>query len=414
MNTLYNWLIYLTSSVLKIAAQFNPKLKKFVSGRKEVMTFLRKNIQKTDRIIWLHTASLGEFEQGLPLIETLKLKYPSHKILVTFFSPSGYEVKKNSPVADIITYLPLDTKKNAKTFIQIVNPEMAFFVKYEFWPNFLYELKKHQIPTYLISGIFRKSQIFLNRMGFTKKWLHTFTHFFVQTRESKSLLKSIGFNNTTISGDTRFDRVIEISQRNNKLEFIEEFLNSSKCIVFGSSWPEDEAIYCSFINNSKNQTKYIIAPHNIKPTEIDALQKQLTVPSLRYSEREGKTLSNYNVIIIDTIGLLTKIYSYATIAYVGGGMGKTGLHNILEPAVFGIPVVIGKNYSKFNEALDLVSMGGVISISNEVEFNHTLSTLLKNHKYTKELGSINSNYIQKNSGSTKRITDFIEKTILFK
>ncbi len=410
MKFLYNFLIYAVGLILKFIALFNPKIKLFVNGRKTVFSTLEKNISKVDKTIWIHTASLGEFEQGLPLIEKLKKSYPNHKIIISFFSPSGYEVKKNSPVADCIVYLPLDTIKNAKKFITIVHPEISIFVKYEFWPNYLNELKNSKSKTLLISGIFRDDQIFFKNYGkWMRKSLKTFDHFFVQNTKSKKLLNSINFKNVTISGDTRFDRVSEILTNNNQLKFIDDFKNSKISIVYGSSWEDDEEIYLDFLNNSSN-TKHIIAPHDIKTHKIVKLKEAITKSVVLYSERKGKNLADYDVLIIDTIGLLTKIYSAADIAYVGGGF-KTGLHNTLEPAVFGIPIVIGPNFSKFQEANELVLQKGILSVATKETYNKTIQKLMDNSKYRLATGEINSNYIKNNTGATEKILSHLQKIV---
>jgi len=404
---IYNILTHIAGLFLKGIALFNPKIKLFVNGRKTVFKQLENSISKTDKTIWIHTASLGEFEQGLPIIEKLKTVYPTHKIVVSFFSPSGYEVKKNSKVADCIVYLPLDTKSNANRFLDAINLDLAIFVKYEFWPNYLNELKKREIKTILVSGIFRENQIFFKPFGKgMRKSLETFDHFFVQNKDSKDLLNSIYFTNATVSGDTRFDRVSEILNRDNQLGFIKQFKQNKTTIVYGSSWGNDEAIYLESLNNSK-KIKHIIAPHDIKPHKISNLKNSITKPVILYSEIEGKDLANYDVLIIDTIGLLTKIYSYADIAYVGGGF-KTGLHNTLEPAVFGIPVVIGPEYQKFQEAIDLVSEKGILSISNKESYNSTIHKLVSSPTYRLATGKINRNYIQTNAGATNQVLEYLD------
>ncbi|GLB50742.1 3-deoxy-D-manno-octulosonic acid transferase [Neptunitalea lumnitzerae] len=384
----------------------------FVSGRKHVYTKLKKNIQPSDQIIWLHAASLGEYEQGLPVINKLKKLYPSYKFLVTFFSPSGYEVKKNSTDADIITYLPLDTKQNVQRFLDITKPRLAIFVKYEFWPNYLSELQKRNIPTLLVSGIFREKQAFFKWYGgYMRKALKAFNHFFIQEETSAQLLQSIHLTNYTVCGDTRFDRVLQILNRDNTLDFVKEFKQNTPCIVIGSSWPEDEALLIPYINNSTKNVKFIIAPHEIKTHKIEAITSALKKKTICYTEIEGKNLADYDVLIIDTIGLLTKVYSYADIAYVGGGMGTSGLHNTLEPAVFGIPVIIGKNYAKFNEAKLLVEKGGVVSINNQTELTTIFNTLLDTPSEQQRIGNINNNFLQANSKATESIIAYINNSI---
>ena len=413
MLFLYNILVYLSGFFIKIIALFNSKLELFVKGRVGIFDFLAEEISDNDKIIWFHTASLGEFEQGLPVIEQTKREFPSHKILVTFFSPSGYEVKKNTTAAAIVCYLPLDTTYNAKQFLKIVKPELAIFVKYEFWPNYLSALKKENVPTLLVSGIFRESQAFFHWYGsFMRKSLQTFDHFFVQDENSKKLLESIDIKNVTVSGDTRFDRVSEILERDNTLAFLEEFKQDKLCFVAGSTWPEDETLLKDYINNDASAAiKYVIAPHNIKGGEIEKLKASLDKKTILFSEIAEKNLADFEVLIINTIGLLTKIYSYADIAYVGGGMGVTGLHNTLEPAVFGIPVLIGKNYKGFIEAENLVGIGGVISVNGKKEFKKEFDYLINNELILNDLGEKNKNFINKNKGAKIQIGDYIRKLI---
>ncbi|EJL64137.1 3-deoxy-D-manno-octulosonic acid transferase [Flavobacterium sp. CF136] len=408
MLFLYNLVISIAGFFLKIIALFSPKIKLFTEGRKNVFAILEEKIKPSDKTIWFHSASLGEYEQGLPVIEKIKEKYPSHKIIVTFFSPSGYEVRKNNTVADVTVYLPLDTKKNAKRFLKLVHPELVFFIKYEFWLNYLKELKTNKIPAYLISGIFRDSQMFFKWYGgFYRKALETFTYFFVQNQSSKEKIEAIGFHNVIVSGDTRFDRVNAILERDNSLDFIETFKNNQTTIIIGSSWPKDETLLINYINQASENIKFIIAPHNIKTDQILNLKSQITKSTLLFSEKENKNPADYNVFIIDTVGLLTKIYSYGTIAYVGGGFGNPGIHNILEPAAFGIPIVIGPNYSNFAEATELVNLGGCMVISGQEELKQTFDQLITDQIFLKEKGQICKSYIQNNKGATNRIMKVI-------
>lgn len=404
MLFLYNLAVSLAAFFLKIVALFSPKIKLFVDGRKNVFSILKEKIKREDKTIWFHSASLGEYEQGLPVIEKIKEKYPTHKIIVTFFSPSGYEVRKNNTVADVTIYLPLDTKSNAKKFLKLVHPEFAFFIKYEFWLNYLKELEKSKTPTYLISGIFRDNQMFFKWYGgFYRKALNAFSFFFVQNESSKQKIESIGFNNVIVSGDTRFDRVAAILERNNTLDYIENFKNNQPVIVFGSTWPKDEILIAEYINQAPENVKFIIAPHNIKADQIANLKSQITKTTILFSEKENKDLSNYNVFIIDTIGLLTKIYSYGTIAYVGGGFGNPGIHNILEPATFGIPIVIGPNYSNFAEAVSLVNLQGCTVISNAADLKNIFDRLLSENELFIKNSEICKSFIQNNKGATETI-----------
>jgi len=379
-----------------------------LEGRKNVFSILQEKIKPSDKTIWFHSASLGEYEQGLPVIEKIKEEYPNHKIIVTFFSPSGYEVRKNNTVADVTAYLPLDTKSNAKKFLKLVHPELAFFIKYEFWLNYLKELETSKTPTYLISGIFRDNQMFFKWYGgFYRKALKAFTYFFVQNESSKQKIEAIGFQNVIVSGDTRFDRVNAILERDNALDFIENFKNNSPTIVIGSSWPKDETLLAEYINQAPDHVKFIIAPHNIKADQITSLKSQITKSTVLFSEKKDLDLSTYNVFIINTVGLLTKIYSYGTIAYVGGGFGNPGIHNILEPATFGIPIVIGPNYSNFAEAVQLVALQGCIVISNSNELKENLDRLLNDNNFFEEKSSICKSYIQDNTGATNTIMNIV-------
>ncbi|MBS7252584.1 3-deoxy-D-manno-octulosonic acid transferase [Flavobacterium branchiicola] len=413
MLFLYNLVISIAGFFLKIVALFSPKIKLFVDGRKNVFTILEEKIKPSDKTIWFHSASLGEYEQGLPVIEKIKEKYPSHKIIVTFFSPSGYEVRKNNTVADVTLYLPLDTKANATKFIALVHPELAFFIKYEFWLNYLKELETKKIPTYLISGIFRDNQMFFKWYGgFYRKALKAFSYFFVQNEKSKDKIESIGFQNVVVSGDTRFDRVNAILERDNSLDFIESFKNNKPTIVIGSSWPKDETLLIEYINQTSENVKLIIAPHNIKQDQISNLKAQLTKPAVLFSDKSNAgNLSDYSVFIIDTVGLLTKIYSYGTIAYVGGGFGNPGVHNILEPATFGLPIIIGPNYSHFAEAIELVKLGGCISISNKEELKENLDLLIHDQNFLNEKSEICKSFIQNNTGATNIILKMVSETI---
>ena len=408
MFLLYNIAIYLVGFLLKIIAIFNKKISLFVSGRKAVFLELASKFSPNDDVVWFHCASLGEFEQGRPIIESFKFQYPNHKILVTFFSPSGYEIRKDYAFADLVTYLPLDTKKNAKKFIEIVNPQVAVFVKYEFWPNILKELKFKNIETILVSGIFRKEQAFFKWYGgWMRKSLTTFHHFFVQNKISKELLNSATFNNVTINGDTRFDRVFEITKQDNEIAFIENFTDQKYTLLAGSTWKKDEELLIDYINNHASvEEKFIIAPHNINQNDINNLKNNLTKKTLLFSEQATKNAEDAQVLIIDSIGILTKIYSYASIAYVGGGFG-TGIHNILEPATFGIPILIGPNYQKFNEAEELIELGACKAIHNNSEFNLAVTSLFSNDAERIDKGKKAREYILKNTGASKKIIDYL-------
>ncbi|WP_299184280.1 glycosyltransferase N-terminal domain-containing protein [uncultured Aquimarina sp.] len=398
--------------MLPIIGLLSPKLTLFVKGRKTVFEILNEQLKKEDQIVWFHCASLGEYEQGVPVMEMIKNKYPNYKLLVTFFSPSGYEIKKNSTLADSIVYLPIDTKKNAKKFVELADPKLAIFVKYEFWPNYLRELKKNNTPITIISAAFRKDQAFFKWYGgFMRNALKTVDHFFVQDKISQTLLNQAGFNNVTVSGDTRFDRVSHQIEMDNRVDFISEFIGNRLCIVFGSSWPEDEKVFIDFINQASENICFIIAPHEIKDNGVQSLQKKLTKKTVVFSEREEKDLQDHQVFVMNTIGYLSRVYSYGDIAYVGGAMGTSGLHNILEPATFGIPIIIGKHFEKFREAKQLQKLAGLYSISTSEEFSTIMNKLIDDQKFREKTGMIAGHFINSNTGATDTIVSYLTEKI---
>jgi len=408
---LYHIGLQLARASLNLLAFFHPKIKKFVSGRKSVYTYLEKTFPADQPVIWIHAASLGEYEQGLPVIEKLKAEYQNHSILITFFSPSGYEVGKDSKVADAVCYLPLDTQRNAREFLELVNPELAIFIKYEIWPNYLRLLQKMEVPTVLISAIFNKRQVFFKWYGgFMREALRRFTKIFVQNEASRDLLDGLDLEEVAISGDTRFDRVAFIREQDARLSFMEEFKMDNPCFVGGSTWPEDEEIITGYINDHQGDMRFVIAPHDIKTAHLEQLQQKLSQSSLLYSELEGKNPEDFKVLIIDTIGLLTRIYRYADMAYVGGGFA-TGLHNTLEPAVYGIPVLIGPRYHNFQEAIDLVHKKGILVVNSASEFARIMGQLTGDEEFRKNTGLINSNYITSKRGASIQIIDYL-RTLL--
>ncbi|MBD0836248.1 3-deoxy-D-manno-octulosonic acid transferase [Aestuariibaculum suncheonense] len=390
-------------------APFNQKIKKGVEGRRESFTILEKHISEKDKTLWFHCASLGEYEQGLPAFKVLRKHFKNHKIVLTFFSPSGYEIRKNSPIADVVVYLPLDAKQNAKRFINLVHPELTVFVKYDIWPNHLNELKRKQLRVILISAAFRPNQSYFKFYGkHLRQALFAFEHIFTQNEASKELLKSINYNNVTVSGDTRFDRVSSQLEMDNTLDFVEDFKQGKLCVVAGSTWPEGEALLINYINNhASKDVKFIIAPHNIKSNQIHNIQDKLKVESVLFSEKEQHDLKTAKVFIVNTIGILTKIYSYADIAYVGGALGNTGLHNTLEPAVFGVPIIIGNIYDKFPEAQALIDNKGMFSISSQDEFNDILTELIKEDAKRKLAGNNNATYIKNHKGAVDKIIKYL-------
>lgn len=409
MSFIYNIGIYIAHFGLECASLFNEKIKKGVLGRQNTFKTLESSLDSDTKTLWFHCASLGEYEQGLPVFKALRKQYKQHKIVLSFFSPSGYEIRKKSPIADIVIYLPLDSKNHAKRFVNIVNPELTVFVKYDIWPNYLNELKKKALRAILISAAFRKNQTYFKFYGSElRRALFTFEHIFTQNEASRTLLQSINYNEVTVNGDTRFDRVSSQLELNNNLSFIETFKDSKLCIVAGSTWPEDENLLINYINSCDHKNvKFIIAPHNIKTSQINNIQEKLHTKSVLYSKKNDEQLTNAQVFIIDTIGILSKVYSYADIAYVGGAMGHSGLHNTLEPAVFAIPIIIGSNHEKFPEAKAMIDINGMFAISNQKEFDNILNTLIENREKRLSSGKNNGDYIKKNAGAVVQIIDYL-------
>lgn len=404
MLRIYSFLVSLTALVLPITGLFSKKMHLFVQGRKGLIKQIQAKRDLKDKLIWIHAASLGEYEQALPVIHKIKQEYPEYKIWLSFFSPSGYEIKKNTEEVDYVSYLPLDTAKNAKVFIQALKPQLAIFIKYEVWPNLLNELEKQNIPKVLVSALFRKDQnFFKNPNGFRTKALLLFDKIGVQNQESLSLLKQIGYTNAVLSGDTRFDRVIEQTKRDNALSFLDSFCkNADLCIVCGSTWPEDEAILTAFIQKAAKGIKFVIAPHEIHAERIEKFRKSIDKKSSLWSEDKESNLEDSHLFFLDTIGYLGRAYAYADIAYVGGAVGTTGLHNILEPATFGIPVLYGKNTYKHPEAEELEQAGGGLFISTTEEANKLLEKLTNQDSFRKEKGDNAKGFIQNQAGATEK------------
>jgi 3-deoxy-D-manno-octulosonic-acid transferase len=390
---------------LKTAALFNVKAKKWVDGRRNFPAL--NNKQKK---IWVHCASLGEFEQGRPILEKLKQTYPDYPIVLTFFSPSGFEIRKNYPGADYVFYLPIDSQKNATKFIQEVNPALVIWVKYEYWFHYLNELKKRSIPVLLVSAIFRQSQpFFKSNNTFWKKILFCFDHIFVQDEASEQLLNGIGITqNVTISGDTRFDRVLEIASKKSENNEIEKFIEKQQVLIAGSSWLQDEKLLAKYMMQHETK-KLIVAPHEIDPTHLKKI-KQLFPSSIFYSEwisLKDKG-NNIQVLIIDNVGMLAQLYQHATICYIGGGFNTSGIHNILEAAVYGKAVIFGPHYQKFGEAVELLKREGAYSIQNENELNKILSTLLNDSTFLNNAEDVAKEFVIEKSGATKMIIDYVE------
>tara|TARA_B100001142_G_scaffold47783_1_gene44638 strand:- start:1239 stop:2426 length:1188 start_codon:yes stop_codon:yes gene_type:complete len=395
MKHIYNISIWFSLAIIHLSKLFHKKARLWVEGRKNIFHKLKQSTKNKKDIVWFHCASLGEFEQGKPLIEYYKKQHPNHKILLTFFSPSGFEVRKNYPIADWVFYLPADTKNNAKRFIRTIKPLKVIFIKYEFWFNYMSEIKKANIPFYIVSAIFRKQQVFFKYNWFASQ-LRNVTHFFVQNSSSKNLLESIGINNVTISGDSRFDTVKTCANNPEKFPLIFDFSQGLPTIIFGSTWPKDENLISKFIKQH-SEYNYIIAPHELK--NINSLKKQ--TGGLLYSKLKKETIGSSNTLIIDSIGMLSSIYQYGDITYIGGGFGK-GIHNILEPIAYGVPVVFGPNYSRFQEAHDLIALKTAVSINNYSELVQAIS-------YFDDYDSnISKNYIQENCGATEIIIKNID------
>ena len=423
---------------IKLAAPFNEKANLFREGRRNWKTELQKKFEKIKQpVAWFHCASLGEFEQGRPLIEAFKENYPNYKILLTFFSPSGYEIRKNYEKADIITYLPLDTPRNAESFLKIAKPKIAFFVKYEFWYHFIREVHKQNIPLLSVSTIFREEQHFFKQENrFSSEMLEGFTHFFVQNESSKQLLESINIKNVEVSGDTRFDRVAHVVSMGKELPIIEKFVGNHQLLVVGSSWKEDIeyiAAACKNIKKMKAQDesnfkykireeianfKLVVAPHTISPSDIQNVEKEFDfLPTERYSKvnlqdkASLQRLKQADVLIIDNIGLLSSIYSYGDVGYIGGAFGK-GLHNILEAATFGMPIIFGdKNYKKFKEATDLLEKKGAFAVSNAKEIEELLKKLFTDEYFREQINEITREYVIQNTGATQKIMNYVAQII---
>jgi 3-deoxy-D-manno-octulosonic-acid transferase len=414
-KSLYNLFLFLYSCGIRVVAIANPKARKWILGRRNIFdTINEQRSTSNEQPIWMHCASLGEFEQGRPLLEALRSQNPKVKIVLTFFSPSGYEVMKDYRGVDHVFYLPMDSPVNAKKFLDAVNPSLVLWVKYEYWFYYLAEIKKRKIPVLLVSGIFRKKQPFFKWYGeIWRKMLESFTHFFVQNTESRELLATLGFTeNVSLNGDTRFDRVLEIADHFTAVPGIAEFCGDSQVIVAGSTWEEDEIELLHFVNVHK-QVKFIIAPHEIDKANLKDVKEEFP-DSIFYSElnNEQRTTDSGqpNVLIIDNIGMLSRLYKYATVAYVGGGYGADGVHNVLEAAVYSKPVVFGPVYEKFDEATGLINAGGAVSIDGgPVKLENILNNLLQNEAARKKMGEAAQQFVNENAGASKKIIQFIQE-----
>lgn len=409
MRFLYNIGIYLYTFIIRVVSVKNKKAAEWINGRKGLLKLIESSLKKDKSYIWFHFASLGEFEQGRPVLEGIKATQSTAALVITFFSPSGYEVRKDYPLADHVFYLPVDTQSNAKEFIRLLNPSMAVFTKYEYWYYYFEELHNQNIPLYMISGIFRKEQTFFKWYGsLQRKMLSRVSHFFVQNEESKSLLHKIGINKVTVSGDTRFDRVEFNAIYPVENILISNYSSGKHVFIGGSTWPEDEKLIANLYQTYTDWT-FIIAPHEINPQRIEETMK-IFPDAMKYSQLNASETQNLRVLIIDNIGILSSLYQYATIAYIGGGFG-VGIHNTLEAAAFGLPVIFGPNYQRFNEAVELLEVGGAFSIKDKQDLESSMKLLVQDD-FRKESGVKAQKYVQEHTGATQMILNFICKGAL--
>lgn len=407
MNFIYNALTYLGQFLVFCLHPFNSKLRLFYRGRKGVISKVKNFRSASEKVLWIHAASLGEYEQGRPILEALKKDHPQYKILLSVFSPSAYEVIQGKTNADLLVYLPIDTPFFAKRFVKAANAHKVIFIKYEVWPNYLKELEKSKTPTYLIAAPFRAHQIYFKSYGvFFKKALFRFSHILTQDKYAVDLLSKAGYSNAQVGGDPRFDRVIQIAHQPKKLDFLDLFIGVNRCMVFGSSWPEDEQVYLSYINQAPPGIQFIIAPHNIHKEQLDVLVASIEKKTTLFSQMDQESLSQSQVFILDTIGLLSQVYAYADIAYIGGGF-KTGLHNVLEATTYGIPVLIGPHYEKFNEAKDLVLKGGLAVVRNRTDFIEKTNEVLSQDSIYQQMSKINKEYTLAHQGATQKAISLI-------
>jgi len=397
--------------MIRIVSLFNKKAKLWVVGRRGIFAKIESKIDKNAKIAWFHSASLGEFEQGRSVIEKFKEKYPDYKILLTFFSPSGYEIRKNYDVADYIFYLPADTRGKVISFIKLINPQIVFFIKYEFWYNYLNQLQKRNIPTIIFSSNFRKDQLFFSWYGkWFRKILSNFSHIFVQTKESLDILLKYNIPNASIAGDTRFDRVVEIADLSKSIEVIEKFKAGKPILIGGSTWERDEELLIQYFNATDKDIKLIIAPHEIGQKHIEKIKLLLHCKHLCLSEATSKNVKDIDCIIVDSIGKLSSIYKYTDIAFIGGGFGK-GIHNILEAAVFGMPIIFGPNFEKFVEAKELIKLKGATTINTYGELRSQIDDYIDHSEKLQEISAISANYVSNNSGAVDIIMREVNKII---
>lgn len=404
---MYSFVICIYLFAVKLVSLFNRKVRLMVRGHAQVFKTLRERIEPGERYIWFHAASLGEFEQGRPLMERIRREHPGYKILLTFFSPSGYEVRKNYAGADVICYLPFDTPRNVRLFLKLANPCMAFFIKYEFWQNYLKGLQRRGIPVYSVSSIFRKNQVFFRWYGgHYYKVLTRFTHLFVQNEVSKDLLATLGIHNVSVVGDTRFDRVIEIFEQAKQLPLVEAFKQGRRVMVAGSSWQPDEDIFIPYFNEHP-EMKLIIAPHVIGESHLSEIIGKLKRPYVRYTQATPEEAAKADCLIVDCFGLLSSIYRYGEIAYVGGGFG-VGIHNVLEAAVYGVPVLFGPNNQRFQEARQLLATEGSFEIQDYASFKARMDRFLSDEAYLADCGRRSGAYVHGHAGASDKVLGSIK------
>lgn len=399
---LYNILIALYAMLVRVVALWNPKARLWSSGRRDIRTTVSSSISRGDRVVWIHAASLGEFEQGRPVIEAIRERYPYYKILLTFYSPSGYEVRKRYPVADCVAYLPVDTRRRVRQFLDMVQPEVAIFVKYEFWLNMLAELKRRGVRTFLVSAMFRRSSIFFKSYGILwNRALDSFETIFVQDENSQMLLAELGFDNVIVAGDTRFDRVAVIAESAQRDAVVERFKGDTPLFVAGSTWAADESILLPLIEANPD-VKFVIAPHEMNEQRIEHIMREVSLGAVRWSRASEECVEDKQVLILDTIGILSSVYGSADWAYIGGGFG-VGIHNILEATTYGMPVAFGPNYNKFKEAVDLTSIGAAISVSNAEQLKGWFSEVGDRDEHYERCSLLAKNYTARQRGATDKI-----------
>lgn len=409
---MYQFAIFLYAFVVRLVSPFKKKARLMVDGHKQVFEKLKSEIDADSKYAWIHAASLGEFEQARPIIERIKESYPQYKILLTFFSPSGYEVRKDYELADLVCYLPFDLKKNARKFVELARPSVVIFIKYEFWKNYITALNKKKIPTYIVSAIFRPNQVFFKWYGGSmRKVLHLYSGLCVQDENSKQLLDKIGVRNVYVCGDTRFDRVIKIKSEARDLPLLNTFTTDAngvkiKTLVAGSSWPKDEDIFVPYFNSNKG-LKLIIAPHEIHESHLMYIESQVKRPCIRYSKATAENIANYDCVIIDSFGLLSSIYRYGVVAYIGGGFG-VGIHNILEAAVYGMPTIFGPNFKKFREARELLENGGSYSVHDYLSFKGLMDDFIDYPDTLNMAGKQAQEYVESSANVVDKVMDIIK------